>query len=56
MAGVKLKAGEVVQLEEVLRTAADARQLQRAQALLWLDEGESVEEVAGRLHVTPQRV
>jgi transposase len=53
MAGVKLKAKEVVQLKEVLRTATDTRPLQRAQAIVWLDEGESVEEVADRLQVTP---
>jgi transposase len=56
MAVVKLKAREVVQLEELLQTATDARKLQRAQALLWLDEGESVEEVADRLRVTQQSV
>jgi transposase len=56
MAVVKLKAKEVMQLEEVLRTAVDPRPLQRAQALVWLDEGDSVEEVADRLHVTPQSV
>lgn len=56
MAVVKLKAREVIQLEELLRTATDARQLQRAQALLWLGEGESVAEVADRLQVTQQSV
>src|SRR5918999_2404090 len=56
MAVVKLKAKEVIQLEEVLRTATDARPLQRAQALVWLDEGDSVEEVADRLQVTQQSV
>ena len=56
MAVVKLMAKEVVQLAELLRTATDARQLRRARALLWLDEGESVEEVADRLQVTQQSV
>jgi transposase len=53
---VKLKAKEVVQLEEVWRTATETRPLQRAQALVWLEEGESVEEGADRLPVTPQSV
>lgn len=56
MAVVKLKAQEILQLEETLRTATAPRLLQRAQAMLWLDEGDSVEEVAERLQVTPQSV
>ena len=56
MAVVNLRAREVVALEEVLRATDDARQFTRAQALLWLDAGESVEEVAERLGVTRQAV
>ena len=56
MAVVKLKAREVVKLEELLRTATDPRQLKRAQALLWLDEGNNVEEVADHLQVTQQTI
>jgi len=56
MAVVKLKAREVIQLEELLLTATESRQLKRAQALLWLDEGDSVEEVADRLQVTQQSI
>jgi len=56
MAVVKLKAREVIQLKELLRTATDSRQLKRAQALLWRDEGDSVEERADRLQVTQQSV
>lgn len=56
MAMVKLTAKEVVQLEELLLTATDARPLKRAQAVLWVDEGESVEEVADRLQVAEQTV
>lgn len=56
MAKVKLAAKEAVELEELLQTATDARQLQRAQAVLWLDEGESMEEVADRLQVAQQTV
>jgi transposase len=56
MAVVKLKAREVIQLEELVLTATDSRQLKRAQALLWLDAGESVEEIADRLQITQQSV
>lgn len=56
MAVVNLRAREVVALEEVLKATDDARQFTRAQALLWLDAGESVEEVAERLGVTRQAV
>lgn len=56
MTVVKLMAKEVVQLEELLLTATDARQLTRAQALLWLAEGESIEEVADHLQVAQQTV
>jgi transposase len=56
MAVLSLRGQEVVQLEKLLTAGQDARQLQRARALLWLDEGDSVEEVAGRLQVTRQTV
>ena len=56
MAVVNLRAREVVALEGLLRATDDARQFTRAQALLWLDAGESVEEVAERLGVTRQAV
>ena len=35
---------------------AQAKELRRAQALLWLDQGESLASVAQRLHVTRQTV
>jgi len=40
------------QLEEVVKRTDDARVLRRAQALLWLDEGESIISVARRLMVS----
>jgi transposase len=43
-------------LEDVLRHAADARAVHRAEALLWLDEGENVEEIADRLRVSIRTV
>ena len=41
-------------LEAIIATSHDAKQLQRAQALLWLGEGAKVEEIASRLRVTRQ--
>lgn len=56
MALINLKTKEVAQLEKLVTIARDARQILRAQALLWLDEGESVEEVAERLQVSRQSI
>lgn len=56
MAVISLRGQEVVQLEKLLAAGHEGRQLQRAQALLWLDEGDSVEEVADRLQVTRRTV
>jgi hypothetical protein len=52
MALINLKMKEVAQLEKLVTAASDAWQILRAQALLWLDEGESVEEVAERLRAS----
>lgn len=41
-------------LETLATHTTDARLLRRAQALLWLAEGEAVQEVAARLRVTRQ--
>jgi transposase len=41
-------------LEGIQASSARAQQFQRAQALLWLDEGDPVEEVAERLRVSRQ--
>ena len=56
MAMINLNSKQVARLETLLTQARDARLLKRAQALLWLDEGDSVEEVAARLRVTRQTV
>ncbi|MFN0086372.1 MAG: helix-turn-helix domain-containing protein [Blastocatellia bacterium] len=53
---IKLLPRQSAQLEEFLTTRPDARQLKRAQALLWLADGDSVEEVAARLRVTRQTI
>jgi transposase len=51
-----LNRKERVQLEALVAHTHDARQALRACALLWLDDGESVPEVAHRLGVTRQTV
>jgi transposase len=56
MALVELTAREFFSLQKLLTQPLDARQLKRIQALLWLDAGESVDEVADRLAVTRQSV
>jgi transposase len=43
-------------LEEVLRYPHTTRQLKRAQALLWADDGEPITKVAERLRITRQSV
>jgi transposase len=43
-------------LVEVAHSTHDPRQMHRAQALLWLHEGDTVDEVATRLFVTPRTV
>jgi len=56
MALVRLKSKEVARLEKLLRVPPDTRALKRIQALLWLNDGESVGMVAERLRVTRQTV
>lgn len=53
---INLKPKEAALLEQLSKTTADARTSQRAQALLWLDEGDSVEEVAERLWASRQTI
>jgi transposase len=43
-------------LEHLMTWTRDAQQLRRAQALLWLDEGESVTEIAARLRLSRQTI
>ena len=51
-----LRSRERQVLEEVIHHRCDANSLRRAQALLWLDEGESVQEVADRLQLSRQAI
>lgn len=43
-------------IEGIAASTDNANQLRRAQALLWLDDGESAQEVAQRLSITRQTV
>ena len=49
-----LNSTERKALEHLARWTRDAWQLRRAQALLWLDEGESIAEIADRLRLSRQ--
>jgi transposase len=51
MRKIEIDDTELVQLELALKRAKDPRQLQRAQALIWLSKGDTVSEIADRLHV-----
>jgi transposase len=51
-----LTAQEREGLDELAARTPHAGELRRAQAVLWLDAGESVQEVAGRLRVTRQTI
>jgi transposase len=53
---VEFNAKEAWQLEQLIRSAGDARQICRAQALLWLAEGDSIEEIADRFGVDRRTV
>jgi transposase len=53
---VTLSPEEWEALETLAAYTTDAQLLRRSQALLWLDEGETVTEVAARLRVTRQAV
>jgi len=53
---IKLNYKERSELEAILKSRASGEILQRAQALLLLDEGESVADVAELLHVSRQTV
>lgn len=51
MEKIRFTDQEIAELEITLKTTDDVRQLQRAQALLWLSEGDSAAEIAERLRV-----
>jgi transposase len=52
----KLSRKERIVLADHLKKANTALEVRRIQALLWLDEGESILEIASRLRVTPQTI
>lgn len=56
MAGFKLASRAYAQLRELARSGTDARQVRRAQALVWLHEGSRMGIVARRLGVTRRTV
>src|SRR4051812_14474497 len=56
MALVKLSSRAAAQIEKLLVSTNDVRQFKRAQALLWLSEGDSIDQVAERLRVTRQTI
>jgi transposase len=56
MALIRLSDKEYQTLYEIALSTNDVRILRRAQAILWLSEGEAVEEVANQLMVAPRTV
>ena len=56
MTYIDLNGKERMILEQIISSSSDARQVLRAYALLWLDEGYSVDEVAQQLQVSRQSV
>lgn len=56
MALLALNAQERRVLEEIVTSAALTNEVRRAQALLWLDDGESPQAVAKRLQVSRQTI
>jgi transposase len=56
MAFLVLNSQERRVLEDLITPAALTNEVRRAQALLWLDEGESPQAVARQLHVSRQTV
>lgn len=56
MTTIALSDQDRVSLELIAAQTESSRQLRRAQALIWLDEGESVGEVATRLGVARRTI
>ena len=56
MALIDLSTAERRSLREIIKHARDAKQVKRAQALLWLDQGEPVDVVASRQEVSCQTI
>ena len=53
---LRLSSTDYQNLVEVAHATHDSRQMHRAQAWLWLHEGDTVDEVATRWFVTPRTV
>ncbi len=56
MALLKLSTSEYRQLEELAVDTKDAKVLRRAEALLWLHDGLSVDEIAVRLRISTRTI
>jgi transposase len=56
MVVVRLRGSERLELEGMMTQQVNARLFRRAQALVWLDDGDLVEEVADRLRVSRQSI
>jgi transposase len=56
MTYLELNSNERIMLERIISASPDARQVRRAYALVWLDDGEPVEEIAHQLHVSRQSI
>ena len=56
MSLIDLSAPERRQLRQIVKQVRDAKQVKRAQALLWLDQGESAIVIAQRHEVTRQTI
>ena len=56
MAAINLTNREHRRISEIMRLTRDVRVVKRAQALLWLSDGDTPDEVADRLWVTPRTI
>jgi transposase len=56
MSYIELSSKEQIMLEHIISNSRDARQVLRAYALIWLDEGSSAQEVSQQLSVSRQSI
>jgi transposase len=56
MTYLELNGKERILLEQIISDSPDARQVRRAYALIWLDDGYSIDEIAQQLRVSRQSV
>ena len=56
MTMINLNSKELAALEQVIAKTEDVKSLKRAQALIWLADGDSVDEVANHLRVSRQTI